>query len=303
MFYVKTKNKNKIRESASRKVFLAVNDVVFALILFVCLYPLWYVFIQSLSEGAKAVNAIVLPVNFTLGNYISVMQRPDILAAFGISVIRTVTGTVSTVLCCMLLGYLFSKEEMPHRKFLYRMLIITGYVAGGMIPTYLIFRYYGLLNNFMVYILPSLISSYYVILIKTFVEQMPPEVEESAMIDGAGPFNIFIRIILPLSLPIAATIAIYSSVHHWNSWFDNQLYTVTNEKLTTLQFLLYGYLNKTEAMLEAIERGDVTDNSILMTPRGLKMTITMVTVIPILCVYPFMQRFLIKGIMIGAVKG
>ena len=123
------------------------------------------------------------------------------------------------------------------------------------------------------------------------------------MIDGAGLFNVFFRIILPLSLPIAATIAIYSSVHHWNSWFDNQLYTVTNDKLTTLQFLLYSYLNKTEAMLEAIERGDVSDNSILMTPRGLKMTITMVTVIPILCVYPFMQRFLIKGIMIGAVKG
>ena len=127
--------------------------------------------------------------------------------------------------------------------------------------------------------------------------------EESAFIDGANHFTVLIRIILPLSLPIAATIAIYSSVHHWNSWFDNQLYTVTNEKLTTLQFLLYGYLNKTEAMLEAIERGDVSDTSILMTPRGLKMTITMVTVIPILCVYPFMQRFLIKGIMIGAVKG
>ena len=303
MFNVKSKNKNKIRESASRRAFLAVNNVVFALILFVCLYPLWYVLIQSLSRGDKAINAIVLPIELTLENYISVMQRPDILAAFGISVIRTVTGTCGTVLCCMLLGYLFSKEEMPHRKFLYRMLIITGYVGGGMIPTYLVFRYYGLLNNFMVYILPSLISSYYVILIKTFVEQMPPEVEESAMIDGAGPFNVFFRIILPLSLPIAATIAIYSSVHHWNSWFDNQLYTVTNEKLTTLQFLLYSYLNKTEAMLEAIERGDVSDNSILMTPRGLKMTITMVTVIPILCVYPFMQRFLIKGIMIGAVKG
>ena len=297
------KSKNRIRESTSRRVFLVVNNIVFALILFVCLYPLWYVLIQSLSQGDKGVNAIVLPISFTLENYVSVMQRPDILHAFILSVIRTVTGTCGTVLCCMLLGYLFSKEDMPYRKFLYRMLIITGYVGGGMIPTYLVFRYYGLLNNFMVYILPSLISSYYVILIKTFVEQMPPEVEESAMIDGAGPFNIFIRIILPLSLPIAATIAIYSSVHHWNSWFDNQLYTVTNENLTTLQFLLYSYLNKTEAMLEAIERGDVSDTSILMTPRGLKMTITMVTVIPILCVYPFMQRFLIKGIMIGAVKG
>ena len=302
MFDVK-RNKNGIHEGLSRRAFLVVNDIVFAIILFVCLYPLWYVLMQALSDGERAVNAIILPVGFTLSNVIAVFQRQDILHAFGISVIRTLVGTSGTVLCCMLLGYLFSKEDMPCRKFLYRMLIITSYVSGGMIPTYLIFRAYGLLNNFLVYILPTLVSAYYVILIKTFVEQMPPEVEESAMIDGAGPMTIFLRIILPLSLPIAATIAIYSAVHHWNSWFDNQLYTVTNEKLTTLQFLLYSYLNKTEAMLEAIERGDVNPNSVMMTPRGLKMTITVVTVIPILCVYPFMQRYLIKGIMIGAVKG
>ena len=302
MFDVK-RYKNGIHEGLSRRAFLVVNDLVFAIILFVCLYPLWYVLMQALSDGERAVNAIILPVGFTLSNFIAVFQRQDILHAVGISVIRTLVGTSGTVLCCMLLVYLFSKEDMPCRKFLYRMLIITSYVSGGMIPTYLIFRAYGLLNNFLVYILPTLVSAYYVILIKTFVEQMPPEVEESAMIDGAGPMTIFLRIILPLSLPIAATIAIYSAVHHWNSWFDNQLYTVTNEKLTTLQFLLYSYLNKTEAMLEAIERGDVNPNSVMMTPRGLKMTITVVTVIPILCVYPFMQRYLIKGIMIGAVKG
>lgn len=292
-----------IRESPSRKVFLTVNNVFFALILILCLYPLWYVLIQSLSDGDRAINALVLPVGFNIDNYVRVLSREDILNAFALSVARTVLGTGGAVLCCMLLGYLFSKEEMPCRKLLYRMLIITSYVGGGMIPTYLVFKFYGLLNSFWVYVLPSLVSAYYVILIKTYVEQMPKEVEESAMIDGANTLRIFISIVLPLALPIAATIAIYSSVGHWNSWFDNQLYNVTEPNLTTLQFLLYRYLHEAENLIEMIERGDVSGNAATLSPRSLKMTITVVTVVPILCVYPFMQRYLMKGIMIGAVKG
>ena len=131
---------------------------------------------------------------------------------------------------------------------------------------------------------------------------MPISVEESAMIDGAGVVTIFLRIILPLAMPIAATIAIYASVGQWNAWFDNQIYTVANPDLTTLQFQLYTYLNQAENMMEKILRQG-GDTSSLLTPRGLRMTITMITVLPILCVYPFMQRYLIKGIMIGAVKG
>lgn len=297
------KNKNGIHEGLPRRAFLVCNSILFAIILFLCLYPMWYVVIQSLSDGNKGVGALFLPVGFTITNYVQVLTRPDILQAFTISVVRTVSGTVLTVMCCMLLGYLFTKERMPYRKFLYRMLIITSYVGGGMIPTYLVYKFYGLLNTFWVYIIPSLVSSYYVILIKTYVENMPPEVEESAMIDGAGTMTIFFRIILPLSLPIAATIAIYASVSHWNSWFDNQMYNVNAPELTTLQYLLYRYLNEAESLIEAIERGEINENMAALTPRSLKMTITVVTVVPILCVYPFMQRYLLKGIMIGAVKG
>lgn len=218
-----------------------------------------------------------------------------------ISVARTVIGTICTVIISMLLGYAFSKQDIPFRKFLYRLLIVTMYVSGGLIPTYLVYKSYGLLNNFWVYILPSVISAYNVILVKTYVEQMPVSVEESAMIDGAGVLVIFIKIILPLAMPIAATIAIFASVAQWNAWFDNQIYTVTAKELTTLQFLLYSYLNQAEQLLAQMKEmgGNVAD---LLTPRGVKMTITMVTVVPILCVYPFMQRYLIKGIMIGAVK-
>lgn len=288
--------------SPSRRLFLVCNAVFFCLILFLCLYPMWYVLVQSLSDNSKAINAVFWPKGLTLQNYREIFTMPDLFRALMISVARTVVGTVCTVIASMLLGYAFSKPDIPFRKFLYRLLIITMYVSGGLIPTYLVYKSYGLLNNFWVYILPSIISAYNVILVKTYVEQMPISVEESAMIDGAGVIVIFLKIILPLAMPIAATIAIFASVAQWNAWFDNQIYTVTAKELTTLQFLLYSYLNQAEQMLAQMKEmgGNVAD---LLTPRGVKMTITMVTVIPILCVYPFMQRYLIKGIMIGAVKG
>jgi len=290
------------KDSTSRKVFLIGNNVFFAIVLFLCLYPLWYVFIQSLSDSKRAINAVFLPVGFTLANYKELLTMPEIFSAFGISVARTVIGTVLTVFSSMMLGFIFSKEKFPFRKFLYRTMIITMYVSGGLIPTYLAYRGYGLLNSFWVYVVPSIVSAYYTILVKTYVEQMPVALEESAMIDGAGAMTVFLKIILPLAMPMAATIAIYTSVGQWNAWFDNQIYTVTNKEITTLQFLLYNYLNQAEQLIDQLKETDA-DAAELLTPRGVKMTVTMVTVIPILCVYPFMQRYLIKGIMIGAVKG
>lgn len=293
---------NFTKDSPSRKLFLVCNTVFFVLILFLCLYPMWYVLVQSLSDSRQAIHAIFWPKGFTLQNYRELYSIPNLFGAVIISVARTVIGTVFTVFASMVLGYAFSKPDIPFRKFLYRLMIVTMYVSGGLIPTYLVYKDYGLLNNFWVYILPSVISAYNVILVKTYIEQMPASVEESAMIDGAGIFTILLNVIFPLALPIAATIAIYASVAQWNAWFDNQIYTVTAKELTTLQFLLYSYLNQAEQLLAQMKEmgGNISD---LLTPRGVKMTITMVTVVPILFVYPFMQRYLIKGIMIGAVKG
>lgn len=291
-----------MKDGVSRRIFLICNTAFFCAILFLCIYPMWYVFVQSLSDNQLAIHAVFLPKGFTLKNYEELFHMPDLFRASVVSVGRTLIGTLCTVVASMLLGYAFSKPNIPFRKVLYRTLIVTMYVSGGLIPTYLVYKSYGLLNNFWVYILPSIVSAYNVILVKTYVEQMPISVEESAMIDGAGVLTVFTRIILPLAMPIAATIAIYASVAQWNVWFDNQIYTVTEKELTTLQFLLYSYLNQAEQMLQQMKEmgGNASD---LLTPRGVKMTITMVTVIPIVCVYPFMQRYLIKGIMIGAVKG
>ena len=288
-------------DSVSRKIFNVFNILFFLVIITLCLYPLWYIFVQSLSSGPLAVNAVAWPINFTLKNYADVFKSGDVPHAFLISVLRTSIGTACTLLACMLLGYLFSKEDMPLRKVMYRILIITMYVSGGLIPTYLVYKAYRLTNSFLVYILPAVVDAYYVILIKTYVEQLPISVEESAMIDGAGTMCIFLKIILPMSLPIVATIAIYASVGQWNSWFDNHIYAISNKKILTLQYMLYRYLQEAESIVRELKERDPSA-AVPITPRGVRMTVTMITVIPVLCIYPFLQRYFVTGIMIGSIK-
>lgn len=295
----------KIRESTSRTVFNICNYLFFILLILLCAFPLYYVIIQSLSATQVAGKGILLPYRFTFSNYTNVFNMPDIFSSLLISVARTVSGTCITLFCCMLLGYLFTQEALPGRKFFYRMLTVTMYVSGGIIPVYLVIKMYGLLNTFWVYVLPTAISAYYTILIKTYIEGLPKSVEESAMLDGAGPMNIFLRIILPMSLPIAATIAVYASVYQWNAWFDNHLYTFNTPSLTTMQYKLYNLLNQATRLAEESERAggntDKLQNAI--TPTGIRMTVTVVAIIPVMMIYPFMQRYFIKGINIGAVKG
>ncbi len=297
------------KRTPSRVVFNILNYGFFALFTFLCLYPLWYVFCYSLSVPDLAAKEGVSfwPVGFTLTNFQQVFSHDGLFHTMFVSVLRTVIGTFCTVITCMWLGYVFTKEKMPARKFFYRFMLVTMYVGGGMIPTYLVFRSYGLLNTFAVYILPAMVSAYYVILIKTYVEQLPPSLEESALIDGAGPIVIFIKIILPLSMPIVATIAIFSAVGQWNSWFDNHIYTFNNKNLTTMQYMLYNYLNEAQRLANELKNNPNMQSQInkqnTLTPNSVRMTVTMITVLPVLIVYPIFQRYIVKGIMIGAVKG
>ena len=285
-----------------RILFNIFNYLFFILLILLCLYPLWYIFILSISSTD---DVSILPKGVTINNFVQVFQIRGIYHAFLISVLRTVVGTLSTVMACTLLGYLFSKRELPHRSFFYRMFIVTMYVTGGLIPTYLVMNAYGLLNTFAVYILPNVISPYYIMLIKTYVEQMPSELEESARIDGASTMVVFFRIIFPLAVPIVATISVYAAVFQWNSWFDNHIYTFNREGLTTIQYMLYTYLQRVEVLMQQLEDAPTAGLSSVnvLTPKGVRMTVTMITVLPILFVYPFMQRYFVKGIMLGAVKG
>lgn len=294
--------------SISRAIFNVFNYLFFIIFMGICLFPLWYVFVYTISDPNLVKGGVFLiwPKGFSLFNIKKVLGLKGIIPAIGISVIRTITGTCLTLFCCIWLAYLFTKENMPCRKFFYRLMVITMYISGGIIPTYLVYKSYGLINNFLVYILPGAVSAYYIILIKTFIEQLPASLEESARLDGAGPFKVFSYFIVPLSKPIIATIAVYSSTSHWNSWFDNHIYTFSNQNLTTLQYKLYNFLNEAQQLTKLIESGLVDENAVnqaMITPWGVKMTITLITILPIMMVYPFMQRFFIKGIMVGAVKG
>ncbi len=295
--------------TASRVVFNVINYIVLGILAIACLYPFWYIFIYSLSDPVQARSGVTFWFKgFSLSNFEKVIQLNGIGMSLFISVARTVIGTVASVFACSFMGYLFSKNQMPCRKFLYRMLVITMYVSGGLIPTYLPISAYHLTNTFWVYILPGVVSAYNIILVKTFVEQLPGSLEESAILDGAGFFTIYSRIILPLSKPIVATIATFTAVGQWNSYMDNYLY-VNESSLNTLQYLLYKFLNSTQDLTKLLQQGDTSaihqmgTASQTLTPIGVRMTITVITVIPIFLVYPFMQKYFAKGIMLGAVKG
>ena len=288
-----------------------INSIVLLAFTFLCLYPFWYIFIGSISNPNIPVRTLTfLPKDVTLFNYKEVLQSKGLLEAMGISVARTVTGTLLSVLLTAFMAYLFTLQKMPARKFFYRVVIVTMYLSGGLIPTFLVYKSYGLLNTFWVYIIPGAVSVYNMVLVKTFLENgIPESLGESASLDGAGPLTIFFRIMLPLSLPILAAIALFVAVGQWNSWFDNMIYNTANSNLDTLQYLLYKKLNEANKIAEAARSGNATmvgdmlSRQMKLTPDSIRMTITMLVTLPILCVYPFLQKYFVKGIMVGAVKG
>lgn len=286
------------------RVFNVINHLVMLFLMFICIYPLYYVFIYSISDADLASKGLIfLPKGITLENFKRVLVLEGIFPAFGVSVARTVVGSFLTTLCSAFLGYLFTKP-MYFRKFFYRMLVVTMYLSGGVIPTYMIMKTYGLLNTFWIYVIPTAVGAYNIILAKTFIENLPASLEESAKLDGAGHMTVFLRIVLPLSKAIVASIVVFSAVGQWNSWTDNYMY-VNNEKLNTSQLILYNFLNESSRLAKIIqETGDYEMmERYNFTPMAVRMTITILVVAPILCIYPFMQRYFVKGIMIGAVKG
>jgi putative aldouronate transport system permease protein len=280
------------------------NYILLSLVTFVCVYPFYYIFIYSISDPVAASGGLVfLPKGLNLDNYLRMLKLPNIYSSFGISVMRTVIGTVITVFSCTFFAYLVTKRELPFRKLIYRFVVITLYLNAGLIPWYLTMKNLGMKNNFLVYVIPGAIVGFYVILIKTFIESLPAALEESAMIDGAGYFTIFSKIIFPLSLPIIATIAVFAAVGQWNTWQDN-FFLVSDPKLQTVQMVLYNYLNQVQSIanmtMQELSRGEAARK---ITPQAVRMTMTMIVTIPILFVYPFLQKYFVKGLMLGAVKG
>lgn len=289
------------------RMFDFANYIFLAAFTFLCIYPFYYILIYSLSNPDAANKGIVfLPKSLTLFNYSKVFMLSEIYPAFALSVIRTISGTILSVFCCSLFAYAISKKELYGRSFIYRFTVITMYLNSGLVPYYLTIKAYGLRNSFLVYVIPLAVNAFYVILFKTFIEQLPASLEESAMIDGAGYFRRYIKIVFPLSMPIVATISVFAAVGHWNSWFDTYIF-ISDKRMYTLQYVLLQFLLEAQRVADSIRTNAnaVQDASKTMklTPESTKMTITMIAALPIILVYPFMQRYFVRGIMLGAVKG
>ena len=297
---------NKLR--VSDVVFNIINIAVFLVFTFICVFPFYYIFINTISnnELSSAGKILFYPKGIHFGNYVEVFKLKGIGRAALISVARTVLGTFLTLLASSFLGYAFCKPEYWHRKFWYRFVVIAMYFSAGLIPWFVTMKNIGLYNSFLAYILPTMVAPFYVILYKTFVEQIPPSLEESVQIDGGGYSVRFFKIIIPLSMPILATIAVFSLAGQWNSFLDT-LFLVKSQNLFTLQYIMYQYLNQVNAlakMMRSSQTGNVSAASMnLLTPTSVRMTISFVVVVPILFAYPFLQRYFVKGIMIGAIKG
>lgn len=283
--------------------------IVYTFFAFVCVYPFYYIFINTLSANDLSERGKVLlyPLGFHLNNYKQVMKINGLASAFKISILRTLIGTIFTVVVAAFLGYMFTKENLWKRKFWYRFVVATMYFNAGIIPWFITMRNLHLTNNFWGYIFPVAVQPFYIVLCKTFVESVPKELEEAAFIDGAGTLQIFFKIMLPVIKPIIATIAIFASVAQWNS-FQDTLLLVTDPKLYTLQFTLYQYINQASSLKALVNNSSsaaalAASLAHAQTATSIRMTVTIIVVLPIICVYPIFQRYFTKGIMIGAVKG
>ena len=290
-------------------VFEIINHAFFLIFTVLCIFPFYYIFINTVSDNdlvrKGAINFI--PRGIHIQNYISMFNVNDVGTALVVTVGRTILGTVLMVLASAFGGYLVTKQEMWCKKIWYRCLVVTMYFNAGLIPWYLNMSMLGLTNSFWAYIIPGIVAPYNIILVKTYIESIPAELEESAKIDGATYMTVFRKIIWPLSKPILATIAIFGAVGNWNSFTDSLILMPDAPQLHLLQHKLYTYLNAASNLKSVMSSGAGTISGAaaqnVLNAKTIKYTISMVTVLPILLVYPFMQRYFEKGIMLGAVKG
>lgn len=301
------------KSSLGDKVFHSLNYLFFTIFTILCIYPFYYIFIYSISNPKDIYKGImwIFPHSPTLLNYQQMLRVDGMLNAFLISVSRTVLGTALTILTTGLFAFVIIKPNLPFRKLFYRGTIISMYINAGIIPWYITMMNYGLKNNFLLYIIPGIINAFFLVLIKTYMESIPASLEESALIDGAGVFTIYFKIMFPICMPVFAAVAVYSAAGQWNSWYDNFM-LINNTVLDTFQYKLLTVLNQADTLSQQIKSGtgvgQTIDPELLarsqnVTPTSLKMTMAMIVTVPVLLVYPFLQKYFVKGILIGAIKG
>lgn len=292
-------------KSWSDRIFDTVVYLIVLFVVVITVYPFLNVLAISLNDSIDSVRGgiTVFPRKFTWDNYIKIFSFSGLVTGFKISALRTVIGTLLGLLSASMLAYTISRVDFQGRKFVSTFLALTMYVSGGLIPTYMLMKDLGLMNTFAVYILPGVVSAFNVFVIRSFIDGIPYALQESAKLDGANDFTIYLRVILPLTKPALATISLFLAVGQWNAWFDTYLYNGSRESLTTLQYELMKVLQSTTAGSGGDYRTNVVATAVnQVSPESIKMAITIIVTVPILLVYPFLQKYFVKGMTLGAVK-
>ncbi|MBU9712960.1 carbohydrate ABC transporter permease [Evansella tamaricis] len=298
------------RRSVDDLIFDSVNVVLMLLLCVVMLYPMLNTLAVSFNEATDSVRGGIYlwPREFTTYNYAHVFGESQLLHAGMISVLRTVIGTGLSVFCTAMVAYTISRQYFVMRKFVTIAFVLTMYLNGGLIPTYLLMRELSLIGTFWIYIIPGLIGVFNLIVVRSFIEGLPETIFESARIDGAGEFTQFFRIALPLCLPVIATISLFVAVFQWNQWFDVFLYNSSRPELSTLQYELMKILQNSNASMTSRTAADAFasaqgQSQNVVTPTSIRAAMTIIVSVPIICVYPFLQKYFVKGLTLGGVKG
>lgn len=278
-------------------------EILMLVICFVSLYPVWYTVIISFNDSSDALRGGIYwwPRKFSLESYKTVFQDTTIIRAFMVTVLRTLIGTVTSVFFTAMVGYALSKKHIMGNKFYTILGTITMFFGGGLIPYFITLKNLGLYNNFLVYIIPSLFNFYNMIIFRSFFNELPAGLEESARLDGANDLMIFIRIVIPLSAPVIATIALFNGVGHWNDYFTGVMY-INDAELQPIQTYLFRIIASASASKTVVAMpAGVTAQQV--SSQSVRLATMVVTTFPIMCVYPFLQKYFVKGMLIGSIKG
>lgn len=296
------REKRKIKKSVPDKIFVVCNTIFMIAFVIITLYPVLNTLAISLNDGTDALRGgiYLLPRKWTMKNYITVLQKNNLITGAYITVLRTVLGTVTALFANAILAFIVSRKRFLFKRSLSLFWVITMYVNGGMIPTFLLYKNLGLTNSFWVYVIPGMVSAFNMLVIRTYMAGIPDSLEESAQLDGAGYTTIFLKIISPLCKPVYATVALFVAVGQWNSWFDAMLYNRMSQQFTTLQYELMKLLSSVTNQSSSAEAMKNAMGSV--TPTSVRAAATILTMLPIICLYPFLQRYFVTGLTIGGVK-
>ena len=296
-----------IRDSFGDRLMVIFIYVFLTVLAFTTLYPFWNAIVISLNTGIDTSRGGVTfwPREFTLENYEIVFSDKRLMTGFFVSIARTIVGTITSIIATSIFAYGMSRRELIGRKYYMVISIITMYFGGGLIPTFLLIRSLGLMDSFWVFIIPALISVWNMIIFRTFFQGLPAGLEESAKIDGCGNWGTFFRIVLPLSGPVIATLALFTAVGHWNEWFLASIY-ISNENLLPIQTILKQILasNISSEQMANLDSAALSRLNALktVTSKSLSMATMMVATLPIVMVYPFVQKYFVKGVLVGSLK-